>query len=418
MVFPGWTVVNAIPYDVIAGLMTGQYQMYGGVIRWATGTVNAGQIVRHLIPAALNPLSVIPGLDFIPGIIANFQLNQLKEMTQFNTHQLFQISGQINSLSQVTQQVLQMATGTAVLSGLGLAVSSISFAVLNSKLNAIDGRLQEIQKDVKDIKNFLESTERARLLSALNDLSKINSKTPSEHRHTILHHSRQNLAQINMRYRGLLSEAKTMETAIANEEYFSLTALAQARCTAELGMLNMAYQELIYMNSFWQTEARRIAKDILIGEYPQRFLATDFATDVSVAELATWLDFVYNEKRGIVWIDDLRLKMNERWYNQEWFGDIENFKNVIAEKWQSKEWFSDTSSGLNKNIGIGAQKEKTMLIPALRKLIARSAVLESYVGQYEILEAQNMKPSEFEAKLSQLPSSSSVNGYFILEAEA
>lgn len=418
MVFPGWTVVNAIPYDVISGLMTGQYQMYGGVIRWAAGTVNAGQIVRHLIPAALNPLSVIPGLDFIPGIIANFQLNQLKEMTQFNTHQLFQISGQINSLSEVTQQVLQMATGTAVLSGLGLAVSSISFAVLNSKLNAIDGRLQEIQKDVKDIKNFLESTERAKLLSALNNLLKININTPLEHRHTILHNCRQTLGEINMRYRGLLSEAKTIETAMANDEYFSLTALAHARCTAELGMLNIAYQELMEMNSFWQKEARRIAKDILIGEYPQRFLATDFATDVSVTELATWLDFVYNEKRGLVWIDDLRLKMNEKWYNKEWFGDIENFKNVIAGKWQSKEWFSDTSSGLNKNIGIGAEKEKTMLIPALRKLMARSAVLESYVGQYQILEAQNMKPSEFEEKLAQLPSSSSVNGYFILEAEA
>jgi len=199
MVFPGWTVVNAIPYDVIAGLMTGQYQMYGGVIRWAAGTVNAGQIVRHLIPAALNPLSVIPGLDFIPGIIANFQLNQLKEMTQFNTHQLFQIYGQISSLSEVTQQVLQMATGTAVLSGLGLAVSSISFAVLNSKLNAIDGRLQAIQKDVKDIKDFLESTERAKLLSALNNLLKINANTPLEHRHTILHNCRQTLGEINMR---------------------------------------------------------------------------------------------------------------------------------------------------------------------------------------------------------------------------
>jgi len=162
----------------------------------------------------------------------------------------------------------------------------------------------------------------------------------------------------------------------------------------------------------------RVSTFKCLTAYPQRFLATNFATDVSVTELATWLDFVYNEKRGLVWIDDLRLKMNEKWYNQEWFGDIGNFKNVIAGKWQSKEWFSDTSSGLNKNIGIGAEKEKTMLIPALRKLIARSAVLESYVGQYEILEAQNIKPSEFEAKLAQLPSSSSVNGYFILEAEA
>ncbi|MEG4959039.1 MULTISPECIES: hypothetical protein [unclassified Microcoleus] len=395
MIFPGWTVARAIPDETLIGLAAGKYQLYGGVVRWAAGTPNAGQIIRHLIPVGLNPLSAIPGLDFIPGIVANFQLHELKDITKSNTYQLMQLSGQINTLSESTQQILQIATGTAVLSGLGLVVSAIGFVAINNKLNTIDGRLKEIQKDVQAIKYFLESSERAKLFAALNALLKIDARTASEHRHTIMHNSRNTLAEINMRYRELFSEASTIETAMANEEYFSLTALAQARCTAELGMLDIAHKEIEEMNTFWQTQAHRISKEILVGKYPERFLATDFVDDVSVAELTQWLDFVYEEKKGLGWIDELRRKINETWY--------------------SKGWFSGGGSGLNQNVGIGLEKEQKMLIPSLRKLIARGAVFEGYVAQYELLEEQQMKPSEFEQKLGILSQSSSVDGYLILE---
>jgi hypothetical protein len=392
---PGWTIARAIPYETLIGLATGKYQLYGGVIRWAAGTSNAGQIVRHLIPVGANPLGIIPGLDFIPGIVANIQLNQLKDITQFNTYQLTQLSGKIYTLSQSTQQILQAANRTAVLSGLGLVVGSIGFVAINNKLNTIDGRLKEIQKDVQAIKYFLESSERAKLFAALNALLKIDARTAPEHRHTILHTSRNTLAEINMRYRELLSEAGTIETAMANEEYFSLTALAQARCTAELGMLDIAHKEVAEMNTFWQAQAHRISKEILIGKYPERFLATDFVDVVSVAELIQWLEFVYEEKKGLGWIDELRRKINETWYSQG--------------------WFSGGGSGLNQNVGIGLEKEQQMLIPALRKLIARGAVFEGYLAQYELLEVQKMKPSEFEYKLASLPKSSSIDGYLILE---
>lgn len=392
----GWTVARTIPHETLIGLATGKYQLYGGVVRWAAGTSHAGQIVRHLIPVGLNPLNIIPGLDFIPGIVANIQLNQLKDLTQFNTHQLIQISSQVSNLSKSTQQILQIATGTAVLSGLGLFVSSIGFVTIHHKLNTIDSRLKEIQKDVQAIKYFLESSERAKLFAALNALLKIDPRTAAEHRHTILHHSRNTFAEINMRYRELLSEASTIETAMANEEYFSLTALAQVRCTAELGMLDIAHKEIEEMNLFWQAQARRISKEILLGKYPERFLATDFVDEVSVAELIQWLDFVYEEQKGLCWIDEFRRKINETWY--------------------SKGWFSiGGSSGLNQNVGVGLEKEQQMVIPALRKLIARGSVFEGYVVQYELLEQQQMKPSEFEHNLASLPESSSVNGYVILK---
>ena len=396
MVFPGWIVERAIPYETLIGLATGKYTLHGGVIRWAAGTAKGGQIIRHLIiPVGTNLSNVVPGLGFIPGIIANMQLNELKGITQFNTYQLMQISGQISSFSQITQNILQLATGTAILSGLGLAVSSIGFIAINKKLGAIDSKLKEVQKDVKDIKTFLESTERAKLYAAISNLLKMDSKFESDHRNAILLQSRQTIGAINMRYRELLSESKTLELAMANEEYFALTGLAHARCTAELGMFDIATQEIEELNLFWQKQANRIAKQLLIGDYPERFLATDFAEIVSITEIIQWFDFVNEEKKGYAWIDDLRIKLNETWY--------------------SKGWVADIGFGTKRGIGGGIEKEQKMIIPALRKLVTRSGVLEGYLSQYAMQEAQKIRPSEFELKLRGLPESTSVDGYFILE---
>ena len=92
MVFPNWTVASAIPYETLGGLLTGQYKLYGGVVRWAAGTANAGQIVRHLIPAGMNALGVIPGLNFIPGIMNTIKLIEIQDLTKFNTHKLIGIA--------------------------------------------------------------------------------------------------------------------------------------------------------------------------------------------------------------------------------------------------------------------------------------------------------------------------------------
>jgi hypothetical protein len=51
----------------------------------------------------------------------------------------------------------------------------------------------------------------------------------------------------------------------------------------------------------------------------------------------------------------------------------------------------------------------------LKKTCARSSVFESYTAQYEILEAQKAKPSDFEQQLADLPESLLIEGYLILE---
>jgi hypothetical protein len=403
MVFPGWEVARLIPPEAIQGLLTGQYKLYGGVIRWAAGTPQAGQIVTHLLPAGSQFLNFVPGLNFIPGLLTTIQLAEMKEIVKNNTLQLGQISTQlgqlstqVGALSQTTQQVLQVATGTAVLSGLGLAVSCVGFVVINKKLNTIDTKLKEIQKDVQAIQQFLDSSERARLFAALDCLVKLD-KTPIDHRHTILHNARQTLIEINMRYRELLPTATSIATAVAYEEYFALTALAQIRATAELGMLDVAYDEAQDLNRIWQTQARRIAKEIFLSDYPERFLASDFVDVVTTFELMQWLDFAHDEAKGFQWLDDLRRKIDEPWYSKGWLP------------------INNGGSGLNKNIGVGMEKEQTLFIPAMRKLIARSQVFEGYVSQYELFSTQELVPSKFEQAIAALPESSAIDGYVILQ---
>lgn len=382
MIIPGWTIARAIPHETILGLMMGQYTLHGGVIRWAVGTAKAGAIVQHLIPVAGQALGVIPGVSLASGIAANLQLGAL--------------SLKVNDLSNLTQTVLQFSTGTAAIAGLNLIITGIGFGVIDQRLKSIDSLLQNIHKDIQEIKSFLELSERSRLFAALNELRKINPNLSEQNRHTILHSARSTLGEINMRYRELLQNADTLETAMASEEFFTLTGLAQARCSSELGMYAVAHQEMIELQAVWQLEVRRIMKKILLGEDLERFLATDFVKDVSTAELIQWLDFAYSSQDGLKWIDILRLKFDEYWY--------------------SKGWFSGGTEGLNKNRGIGLERERTILIPGLKKLMHRNGLIEGYVSQYAMLETQVMSISLFETFIDSIPKSSLTKGWLILEA--
>lgn len=382
MIIPGWTIARAIPHETILGLMLGQYALHGGVIRWAAGTAKAGAIVQHLIPVTDQALGLVPGVSLASGLAANLQLVGL--------------SSKVNDLSNLTKTVLQFSTGTAAIAGLNLIITGIGFGVIDYRLKSIDSLLQNIHKDVQEIKSFLELSERSRLFAALNELRKINPNLSEQNRHTILHSARSTLGEINIRYRELLQKADTLEAAMASEEFFTLTGLAQARCSSELGMYAVAHQEMIELQAVWQVEVRRILRKILLGQDPERFLATDFVHDVSTAELIQWLDFAHSSQDGLKWIDTLRLKFDEYWY--------------------SKGWFSGGTEGLNKNRGIGLEKEQTILIPGLKKLIHRNGVIEGYVSQYAMLETQLLSISLFEKVVDSIPKSSLTEGWLILEA--
>lgn len=391
----GLTVARAIPPEVVTGLATGQYKLYGGVIRGAAGTEYAGQIIRHLLPMATQTA----GSSIINPISGVFEAT--------NTFQLFNISGQVNALTAVTQQVLEIASATMVLSGLNLAISLVGFAMLNEKLNNLEQKLNEIQKDVKEIRTLLELKERAELEVALHNLLNIANIKNSEHRQRTLFDAKSTLAPINLKYKVLLEGADRLETAMAYEEYFCLTALAHARCQAELGMLEMAYLDLERSTGFWVEQARKVANKFVFGKYPERFLFSDFAESVPVSVLAEWLDFAGGEEKGYGRIDELRGKTTS-WYSRE------NYAEVV-------EGVSAVGKLLNKAISPKAAKlaetnaDKQLVIPAMQKLVARYKVFEGYKSQYKFLEEHNVRPTEFENELALLGEDAVVNGYIILQ---
>jgi len=372
------------------GLMTGQFKLSGGVVRGAPGTQYAGQIIRHLLPVTKQTIDA-PILAPISSV-----------MGAVNTYQL---SGQVNALTAATQQVLQIATSTMILSGLNFAVTAVGFAVLNEKLISLERKLNEIQQEVRALRALMELEERAKLGAALRDLLSVVTIKNPDHRHTMLFNSKNVLAPISLKYKELLAGADIFETAMAYEEYFCLTSLAHARCLAELGMLDMANRDLEEASEFWNRQAQRIANKFLLSESPERFLFSDFAQDVPVSVLVEWLDFAYQEEKGYGWIDDLRGKTRS-WYSQyDYAGVAKGFPSV--------------GKMLNRKIRsvklIEIEQDRKRVIPSFQKLVARSNVFEGYKAQYGLLEAHNVTPSEFESKVALFAPEAAVDGYLILQ---
>jgi len=382
----GLTVTRAIPQEVLVGLAAKQYKIYGGVIRRAPGTENAGRIVRHLIPTGSQTITD-PLFSPLNGIlnIAN--------------------AYQLNGISTTTQMVLQMASGTMLLSGLNLAVTAVGFAVINQKLKRLENQLNRIEKEVKAIHELLEINERARLGAALEDLVNAMSSQKADDRRDLLLNAKNNLAPIRLKYKELLSKADSLEVSLGYEEYFVLTSLAHSRCLAELGMSDTARHSLESDVTFWKEESKRIARDLLLGDNPERFLFNEFSEAVPVSNLVEWLDFAHGEEKGYEQLDALRA-MTTGWYSGI---DRKEFGRKTGRA------FSNIGQRISRKADAELEWQLQKVIPSFQKLISRNSILDGYVGQYEYFEEYNILPSTFESEIANISPEFHVDGYIILE---
>lgn len=368
----GLTVLRSVPQDTVWGLMSGQYTLHGGVIRWAAGTEYAGQIVRHLIPASGVQLPFTgPSPLGIGSIVRNADFTLM------------------------TRQVLQIATGTMLLSGLNLAVSTINFTVLSHQLHNIDKRLQAIQTDVRAVRELLERNECAKLRAALETLQNSNLIEDKSIRQQMFVDSYTVFSKMVQVYRELFIFAKDVEIALATEEYYCLIMLARARCSAELGQFKLSEKELTSDMKFWTEQSRQVARDFLIGKNPERFLFQEMTDVVPTAALVEWLDFANNDSKGYGWVDVLRGDM------PPWRRDIAINLDFPWDRWKSRE----------------LAREREVVVPGLTRLTARHRVLEGHTAQLALLQRLNATPSEFERRLEQL-APLAVDGFLIVEQPA
>jgi hypothetical protein len=353
---PGWVVARGIPPELLLGLDSGLYTLHGGVVRWAAGTANAGQIVRHLIP------------------VDGFQVVQ----------------------NSALKQLFTLAHRTMALSGLSLAVSATSFLVMNQKLNEINDRLVETQNFFKEVKDLLQRWERARLVNALKDLLKAEGMEDTEHRHTMLHNARVRLGEVVEQYADAFWTAGTIQGALAAEEYFCLAALARARCSAELRLFRVAQRELSDDKARWESANRRVVTDLFLGEHPERLLSGEYVEAAPVASIAAWMDFAHDDVRGYAWIDELRSRMKRP------------SRSTVDAPFQ---WFEG-----RRERQVRQQDEE--VIPEVHRLMNRRAILDTYVEQYGLLEQAALRPSEFAGRLAALPEEDLVGGYLVLAPAA
>ncbi len=365
---PGWSVATSIPAEVLDGLARGTYALHGGVIRRAPGTDGAGQIVRHLLPAQHDPSDVA------------------------------QLGGGLDpSHSQATQHLLQVTTNTMHLSGLNLAVSAIGFAVLHAKLTALDESLKAVKDSVDGIARLLELEERAKLKSALKFLAMVMQEGSVVTREQQLLQGILNVfGPVSAKYRELLPDS-TSETAMACQEYFALTSLATATCSAELGMVGAARRNLEDDYTIWAEQARRIADRDLLGRHPERFMAGEFAPEVSLSEVSAWLNFVRDEPKSEQQrIDELR-------------------ERVRLSPGGEGSWIPWPANPRAPEPTRVVEADKKETIPALRRLVARDGVFRGYVDQYVLLAEGRLTPSAFQRKLDALDGDAVVSGYVILQ---
>ncbi len=383
----GLAVTRFISPEVLTGLLTGQYKLYGGVIRWASGTEHGGQIVQHLLPVGKtvvgNVLDILAPFNPVLSAIDDFRLTQ----------NLNALGSQMASLEVATERIFQVATGTMVVSGLNLAVSAVGFAVIGHRLNQLHSKLNELQKDVKVIRHLLELDERTRLESAIKDLRHGTETTNADSRSALLMNARNILGPISLKYRALLSSKEaSLEEVLVSEEYYFLTALAHARCSAELHMPDVAAKEIAEVEAFWQAEARHIARRHLLGDSPERFLASDFSQMVKLDVLIIWLDFAYAEERGVHWLDVLRQRTTP-WYARSW-------RDTLPKR---------LASG-------GIKREESRILPTLQKLTAKNNLLSGYVEQYKLFEKHDVTPSVFQARITEIARENNLTEYAVLSA--
>jgi hypothetical protein len=379
-ILPGLTVAREIPFEVIRGLLTGQLTLHGGVIRWAAGTAKAGQIVRHLLPLGTPALAMLP-LSTLPGI------GQVAQ-----AFQLARLQGAVGTNIALTERVLQMATGTMALSGLNLALSAVGFVVLGQRLSSVEKRLAEIQRDVKVIREILERQSRAKLRAALTSLEKADQTVTAANRRDLLSHAHHDLEPLLHEYGELLTLARDVESAMVAEEHYLLIALAQVRCSAELGEFHRAHREFVAARILWQGQARRIAQELLLGKDPERLLYQETVSVLPTAGLIACLDFAHATDHGMGWLDTLRGKMPN--------------------------YYSDRGV----SVGVKMPKDRTdkrrhereVVVPSLVKLTARGQLMEGYRAELDLLVEHQVTPGELGRRIAEA-APAAVEGYLILE---
>lgn len=221
------------------------------------------------------------------------------------------------------------------------------------------------------------------MTAALKTLSGIEPNLDDKTRIPLLVDARQRLGEIHQRYRDQLLHVSLVDEILPIEEYYTITALGHAMCSAELDMLNNAVSDLDDSYETWLTATRRVSTDLILRKDPERFLFSVYAKHARTDEIIDWMDFAKGADKGIEWIDELRSQVS------------------IVRLPQIK-----------------LSKHGELELDVIRKFSARNRIYAGYTSQYRYLKSINRRPSEVQAYFDSLKNDDRVEDCNLLIADA
>lgn len=289
----GLTVARSIPAKLLVDLAAGHLSIHGGVIRDASG-----KIVSHLVlPSSTNMLGLVPGLGAIGSVVNGIQIQAL--------------ASNVAAVKAATDQVLNYTIAAATISGLGLVTSVAGFAYLTVRLNWIGKRLSVIEKQTKSIKQFLQSTQHAQLMTAVDHLRLSQQATDDQTRRHLLLQSKQLFTSLAHHYKVQLEEINDIAELSATEDCYVLACIGSVMTTSDLGMFDSACEDMNSYYDDWCEIARKHCGKLLLKNDPARLFDARYVKSIPSRNLIRFLDFTNDTNRGLEWLDELRLTLDK-----------------------------------------------------------------------------------------------------------
>lgn len=135
--------------DVLAKLHSGDYTLWGGVVRHAKGTEKAGQIVGHLL---------------FPGDSQHVQ-EGLQNLQSTLSSGLGSLQTGMDQVQQSLNVLQGLQSANLVMSGLNLAVTTAGFVIVCKKLDKISQRIEEQSKTIAHTWQLVSEAHERNLLA-------------------------------------------------------------------------------------------------------------------------------------------------------------------------------------------------------------------------------------------------------------
>jgi len=225
----------------------------------------------------------IPAVDIVNGIIANIQLRQINL-------RLIDTRGKLNT-------VLGLTKFNAAIGLTNLGLSAVDFAVVTSKLNQIDSRIQSLQASVESLRESIDRSLLAKAKSAI-DVAEIALKmSSSTNRKRLVTEVIQPLLEAEHYYLAAWDSNWNKNDGILACEYIlilSLVYVTEIECYLEMEEHEIALKRLAEAEEILRPRIRKYV-ELLLTTKPSVYLHKAYQEGVSLSSVVEILKYVKGE---------------------------------------------------------------------------------------------------------------------------